>query len=118
MSQNTDFNSGASSETPAWLEWFGWQIPVAILVVTFLITNVLQLSSVLEARTALTKNKEVLLRDDVRKQLAEAQQTSRALDALVRGLVDIADTDPAAKKIVDEFQIRVNGPQAPAPAAH
>ena len=114
MSQN--FDSSSTSESPAWLEWFGWQVPVGILIVTFLITNVLQLSSVLEARTALAKNKEVLLRDDVRKQLGEAQQTAKTLDSLVRGLVDLSNTDPAAKKIVDEFQIRVNNP--PGGAAH
>ena len=104
------FESSSPNETPAWLQWFGWQIPVAILIVTFLITNVKQLSQVLEARTALQKNKEVLLRDDVRKQLSEAQQTAKTLDSLVRGLVDLSNTDPAAKKIVDEFQIRVNNP--------
>ncbi|SDU28265.1 hypothetical protein SAMN05444156_3048 [Verrucomicrobium sp. GAS474] len=115
MSQN--FESPSSNDTPAWLDWFGWQVPVAILVLTLLGTNMVQFVKILDARSTLTKNKEVLLRDDVKKQLAEAQQTAKTLDALVRGVVDLSATDANAKKIVDEFQIRVNAPQGGAPAA-
>jgi len=114
-SQTPSSPTPSHNDTPAWLDWFGWQIPVGILVLTLLIVNVRQFVAVIEARSTITRQHDLLLRDDVKKQIGEAQRTAQTLDALVRGLVDLSASDPAAKKIVDEFQIHVNPPGQPTP---
>lgn len=43
----------------------------------------------------------------------EAKRVQTSLEKLVRGLVDLSKTDPAAQRIVTKFGIKVNEPSLP-----
>jgi hypothetical protein len=104
----------SSKQTASVCDVFGLQIAVAILLGTLLVTNAVQSYFVFSQHTQLVTASKQLLRDDVRKQLGDAQLVGRSLEALAHELVVLAPTNANAKRILEEFHIQA---PAAAPAA-
>jgi uncharacterized membrane protein len=99
--------TAASEPVPPlpWLNLFEWQVPYAILIVTLLVTNVVQLSMLLEQSRQLSHNKQQVDQD-----LQRAEMVRTKLNSLARDIVELAKTDPGARQIQDEMHIQVNDP--------
>jgi len=102
----SDYSQDSSNEK-SWLDYFSVQIPLAIFMATFLTITIIQVIEVTSQHGQLTRAQLQLSRDDVQKQLRDAQLVGRKLDALIHELADLSATDPAAKRILDEFHIQV-----------
>jgi len=107
----SDYSQGSSNEK-SWLDYFPVQIPLAIFLATFLTITIIQVIEVTNQHSQLSHAQLQLSRDDVQKQLRDAQLVGRKLDALIHELADLSATDPAAKRILDEFHIQVPAAQA------
>ena len=101
--ENTDY-----SDSKSWLDCFGWQIPVAIILVIFLVTNSIQLTTLIGQSKNLSQNNKQLLLPQVQKSLNEAFVVSQRLNDLVHELVLLAPTNKNAQQILDQFQIPYN----------
>lgn len=53
------------------------------------------------------------LRDQQLRVVDQAKHVQGELEKIVRGLVDLAKTDDAAKQIVNKFGIKINNPTVP-----
>src|ERR1700761_8019102 len=93
----------------SWLDCFGWQVPMTILLVTLLTTNILQFVGLIQQHSSLSRPAAELSRPEVQSQLLQADMIRRKLQELAREIVVLAPTDPAAKKIQDDFHIQMNG---------
>ncbi len=56
------------------------------------------------------------LREQQTRVVEQAKKVQGELEKLVRGLVELAKTDEAAKQIVTKFGIKLNDPAVPTPA--
>ncbi len=93
----------------SWLDSFGWQIPLAILLFTLLTTNALQLVGLLEQHSRLAPGAKEIERPEVRSQLIQAEMYGQKLKALFDELNTLSANDPTAKKIVDDFRSQLSG---------
>ncbi|MDE1170823.1 MAG: hypothetical protein PW734_06410 [Verrucomicrobium sp.] len=95
----------------AWMDCFSWQIPLAILLATLLFTNTLEFINLFGQRNRLADGQKQLTLPEVQNQLRQAALVSQKLDQLARGIVSLAPSDAAAKKIQEDFRITVRGPE-------
>jgi hypothetical protein len=84
------------------LDYFSWQIPVGLLLVTFLVTNFLQLGALFEQKKALETN-----RAQAEQLLPRAQLVRDKLDSLARDIVALVPTNSNAKLIQEELKIQI-----------
>ncbi len=103
MSDNFEPPADSTGSQPAWLDFFGWQIPFGIFIVTFLVMNVIQLSLLIDQRKQLNDKK-----IEVDQALPRAGVVHDKLDGLARDVVELAKTDFNAKQIQDDLHIQIS----------
>jgi hypothetical protein len=108
--------SDSSNQSPSVCDFRGLQIALAILLATLLVTNSIQSYVLFTQHSQLVTASKQLLRDDVRKQLGDAQLVGRSLEALAHELVVLAPTNANAKRILEEFHIQAPASASAAPA--
>ncbi len=84
---------------------------MSILLFTLLVTNTLQFVSLVEQHNRLAPGAKEVAKPEVQSQLIQAEMFGQKLKALAGEIVNLAPTDPTAKKIQDDFRIQFNGPR-------
>jgi hypothetical protein len=91
-----------TEQTNNWLDYFNWQIPVGVLLITLFLTNIFQFSMLLEQKKQLAATKQ-----QVDQALPRAELVRNKLDGLARDIVELAKTNQTAKIIQEELKIQI-----------
>jgi hypothetical protein len=91
-----------TEQTNNWLDYFNWQIPVGVLLITLFLTNIFQFSMLLEQKKQLAATKQ-----QVDQALPRAELVRNKLDGLARDIVELAKTNQTAKTIQEELKIQI-----------
>lgn len=94
----------------SWLDYFNWQIPVGVLLLTLFLTNIFQFSMLLEQKKQLESTKQ-----QVDQALPRAELVRNKLDGLARDIVELAKTNQTAKAIQEELKIQIADNPSSAP---
>ena len=90
-----------------WLDLIDWQVPFSILLITLLLTNAIQLMTLLDQARQLNATK-----TQIDQATPHADQVRDKLEALLRDLVELAKTDTEARLIQEEIHLQPPPPQS------
>ena len=98
-----DMVQASTSETPAWLSIFDWQIPFAILILVLFVANVIQFSTLSDQSNQLNR-----VKGQFDRELPQAKEIQGRLEALARDIVELAKTDPEARQVQDDLKLQIH----------